>query len=111
MVCSLAGCATTENAQSIAAKTLLSSRQTVIAGATATDALCKQKILTPADCTKAAELYEQSQAAYNLASEAFLVAVQTGNAVDWKAYLVKEDTFKNVAGSAVACYNAFGGAK
>ena len=109
LLCSLTACATTENVYSIAAKTLLNSRQAVIAGATVTDTLCKQKVLKVDDCTKAAVMYEQAKASYALASDAFVLAVQSGNSADWSAYLIKEADYKTVAGSAIACYQAFTG--
>lgn len=107
--CSMAACATTETPQSLAAKTLLSSRQAVIAGATTTDALCKQKILSLGDCKKAEVLYKQAQTSYALASNAFVLAIQTGSSSDWKTYLLVEADYKTLAGSTVACYDSFRG--
>jgi hypothetical protein len=114
LCCSLAaGCAAVqETPQSIAAKTLLTSRQAVIAGATTVDALCKQNIVKPADCVTAATLYKQSQAAYNVASDAFVLSIQTANAADWTEYLKAESSFTVLAQSTIVACQAFsGGAK
>jgi len=91
----------------VSAKTLLTSRQAVIAGATTVDALCKQGVVKPVDCTKASTLYLQAQAGYNVASDAFVLAVQTGTSADWSAYLAKEADFKALAASAISCYQEF----
>lgn len=112
---SLTGCPSnkaTETPQSIAAKTLLSSRQAVIAGATTVDTLCKQHVVKPEDCATAALYYDQAQTAYGVASDAFVLAVKTGASSDWTVYLTKEASYKELAASAIACYSSFqGGAK
>ncbi|MRR33171.1 hypothetical protein EG829_00525 [bacterium] len=84
--CLYAGCATTETPQSIAAKSLLSSRQGVIAAATTVDALCSQGIIGKADCDKAAKTYTQAQAAYNTASDAFLLYIQLSDSASLKRF-------------------------
>ena len=111
LLLTLSACAHTETPQSLAAKTLLTSRQAVIAGATTVDALCKQGVVKPIDCATASTLYKQSQSAYNVASDAFVLAIQTGASADWAQYLTKEADYKALAASAIAAYNQFGGGK
>ena len=98
--CSMAACATTENAQSIAAKSMLTSRQAVIGAATATDALCKQKTLSEANCAMAKVAYDQFQICYGAATDTFLLYLQKG-AGDYNA----------LAAQVVACQQTFGGVK
>lgn len=100
LVFSLSACATTENAQSIAAKSMLTSRQAVIGAATATDALCKQKTLSAANCMMAKAAYEQFQVCYGAASDTFLLYVQKG-AGDYNALALQ----------VIACQQTFGGVK
>jgi len=69
----LAGCATTETPQSMAAKSLLTARQGVIAAATTADELCIQGVMKQKDCDRAKEIYTQAQAAYLTASDAYLL--------------------------------------
>jgi len=78
LIIGLSACATTETPQSIAVKTLLSTRQGIIAAATTADELCTQGVLRQADCDKALALYKQGQAAYLVASDAFQVYLDTG---------------------------------
>jgi hypothetical protein len=83
------GCATTgkqETPQSIAAKSLLTTRQAIIATATTADSLCAQGYLQQDDCTRASYLYIQAQAAYAVASDAFLVYLTAGDAASRQAY-------------------------
>ena len=70
---SLTACATTETPQSVAAKTLLTTRQGIIAAATSADALCTRNVLKQADCDKIAVIYRRTQPAYSLASDALLL--------------------------------------
>lgn len=75
----LAGCATDQAAkqspQAIAAKSLLSARQGVIAAATTADDLCRQGVMGQKQCDTARLIYDQAQTAYATASDALLVYV------------------------------------
>lgn len=89
----MGGCATDQTAnqtpQAIAAKSLLSARQGVIAAATTADALCSQGIMSQADCDKAKGIYTQAQQAYTTASDAFLVYLVANDEISKKQF---EDT-------------------
>lgn len=90
--CLFAGCATTETPQSVAAKSLLSARQGVIAAATTVDALCDQGVIGAADCNMAAEKYRQAQAAYNTASDAFLLYIQISDSASQQKFQEAQGT-------------------
>jgi flagellar basal body-associated protein FliL len=83
----ITGCATTETPQSTAAKSLLGTRQGIIAVATTADELCTQGVMKQADCDTAAKVYTQAQVAYNLASDAFLVYLDTGQPGGFEAVM------------------------
>lgn len=85
----LYGCATPgkpQTPQSIAAKSFLSSRQAIIAAGMTADTLCSQGVMKQAECDRAGMIYRQAQAAYATASDAFIIAIQTGNAQSWRDY-------------------------
>lgn len=109
VILGLCGCATQETAQSLGAKTLLSARQTVIAGAVAVDALCEKRMLGDADCKTAATSYLQAELAYATASDALELAVKSGQADDWKKYIASQSNFQQLAADATKLYNAFRG--
>lgn len=73
----LTGCAgiqgTRQSPQAIAAKSLLSTRQGIIAAAMTADTLCTQGAMKQADCDRAEEMYGLAQQAYGTAADAFLV--------------------------------------
>jgi hypothetical protein len=93
---SLTACATTETPQSITAKSLLSSRQAVIASAATVDTLCKQKVMSMADCMAAKKAYEQFQACYGAASDTFILYVQKG-----------DGDYNSLVSQVVACQQSF----
>lgn len=105
----LAGCATTESAQSLTAKSLLTSRQAVISSAQAADDLCTQDIMKQADCDKARELYKQGQAAYNAAADGFLLYLQTGSVSDEAQLAALSARLSNINMDLTALLQAFGG--
>lgn len=82
----LAACATTsptapvanDNPQILAGKSLLAVKASIVAAATATDALCKQNQLSLGTCIRASELYEQSKPAYVAAVDAYLLMSTQG---------------------------------
>lgn len=96
----LSACATTETPQSIAAKTLLTSRQAVIGAAKTTDALCKSKTLSPADCAAAKKAYEQYQVCYNSVSDTFILYVHDG-----------KGDYNMLVNEIMTCQQSFGGVK
>jgi len=114
-LCSLmffSGCATTESAQSIAAKSLLSTRAAIITSAQAADDLCTQGIMKQADCDKALELYKQGQAAYNAASDGFLLYLETGALTDEAQFEALRSRLSNINSDLTAVLQSFtGGAK
>ncbi|MEA5113035.1 MAG: hypothetical protein VB050_03325 [Geobacteraceae bacterium] len=85
-ICCLTGCATTETPQSLAAKSLLSTRQGVIAAATTVDGLCAQGVVKQKDCDRASGIYSQAQAAYLTASDAFLLYLQISNDISLQKF-------------------------
>jgi len=105
---SLAACASVETPQSITAKSLLSSRQTVIAAAVTADTLCKQKAIKASDCEVIKTQYERFQVGYNIASGSFVVYVQTGNETAWKQ---AEAVFQKLSADTLACLATYGGVK
>jgi hypothetical protein len=74
-----------ETPQSIVAKSLLVSRQGIIAAAETADTLCAQGIMKQEDCNQARNIYEKAQAAYTAASDAFLLSLTTHDAQDYEA--------------------------
>ena len=98
--CSMVACATTETPQSMAAKTLLLTRQTVIAAARTTDELCKLGTVKQPECIQAKTAYEHFQVCYEPTSTAFLMAIQNG-----------AGDYNKLANDALACQQAFGGTK
>jgi len=94
IVLSLPGCATVETPQSLAAKSLLTTRQGVIAAATTVDGLCSQGVLKQADCDKAALIYIQAQAAYATTSDAFLVYLQLADSASLQKFQDAQLTFQ-----------------
>jgi hypothetical protein len=88
----ISGCATTETPQSIAAKSLLSTRQGIIAAATTADDLCTQGVMKQPDCDTGAKVYTEAQVIYNLASDAFLVYLDTGKPDDFEAAMSRFKT-------------------
>jgi len=111
-ICSLlffAGCATTETPQSIAAKSLLTSRQAIITSAEAANDLCSQGVMKQSDCDKARDLYKQGQAAYNAASDGFLLYLQSGNMADEAAFEALRARLSNINSDLVVLLQAFGG--
>lgn len=89
-----------ESPQSIAAKTLLTTRQAVIGAATATDALCKTGQLKQPECQTAKKAYEQFQVCYEPLSTAFLLYVQNGSG-----------DYNKLVSDTLLCRQAFGGLK
>lgn len=73
------GCATVETPQSLAAKSLLTTRQGIIAAATTVDGFCTQGLLKQPDCDNASRIYNQAQTAYTTAADAFLLYLQLSN--------------------------------
>lgn len=99
MACSLTACPR-ETPQSVAAKTLLTTRQAVIGAATATDALCKTGQLKQPECQAAKRAYEQFQVCYEPLSTAFLMYVQNGSG-----------DYNKLVGDVLTCQKSFGGLK
>lgn len=62
-----------ETPQSVAAKSLLSARQGIIAAATTADALCSQGFMKQNACNQVRELYNDAQPAYAAAADAYLL--------------------------------------
>lgn len=81
-----AGCATTETPQSLAAKSLLTTRQGIIAAATTVDGLCSQGVMKQQDCDRAAAMYTQAQAAYVTASDTFLLYLQLSDSASLRKF-------------------------
>ncbi len=106
---SISGCATTESAQSVAAKSLLSTRATIITSAQAADDLCTKGIMKQTDCDKARELYTQGQAAYNAASDGFLLYLNTGNLSDEAVFETLRVRLGVINSDLAALLQAFGG--
>lgn len=82
----LSGCATIETPQSLAAKSLLTTRQGVIVAAGAIDDLCSQGVLRQTDCDNAAVMYTQAQAAYATAVSAFLFYLQVSDSTSLQQF-------------------------
>lgn len=109
--CLFAGCATTETPQSVAAKSLLTARQGVIAAATTIDALCVQGVIGAADCSMAAEKYRQAQAAYDTSSDAFLLYIQMSDSASLKRFEEAQSTLLALFLDIDKMVSTFGGTK
>ncbi|MFH1027692.1 MAG: hypothetical protein V1791_06795 [Pseudomonadota bacterium] len=90
------GCATVETPQSLAAKSLLTTRQGVIAAATTVDGLCSQGVMKKADCNQAALIYKQAQAAYATTSDAFLLYLQLSDSASLQKFQDAQLTFQRL---------------
>lgn len=106
VILALPGCATVETPQSLAAKSLLSTRQGVIAAATTIDSLCSQGVMRQADCNQAALIYAQAQASYAATSDAFLLFLQLSDTASLQkfqqAQLTFQALFRDIDGMATA---------
>jgi hypothetical protein len=101
LLISVAGCGPiAETPQSIAAKSMLTTREAVIGMAVTADNMCRQKIIAEAECLQAKKAYEQFQVCYGVASDTFLLYVRNG-AGDYNALAIQ----------VLACKEAFGGGK
>lgn len=85
MLCS---CATgvKETPQSVATKTLLAMKETIVATATVGDRLCKAGRLDPATCQDLSSYYILAGPAYDVAANALSAAITKDTAVTWDAY-------------------------
>lgn len=83
MFCS---CATTDTPQSIATKSLLAMKDTIVATAVVGDRLCKAGRIAPDTCQDLAGYYILAGPAYDLAADSLAAAVKYDNADSWEKY-------------------------
>ena len=109
----LVACATSptrnESPQSVSAKSLLSARQLIISAGITADSLCTTGVLKQRDCDQARDLYEQGQAAYRVAADAFLIALEAGDSSSWKEFEATQPRLMSLATNLDTLVKSFSG--
>lgn len=84
----LAGCATLRNdtPEALAAKSLLTAKEGIVAAARTGDALCDERRLAPEKCGQLADYYRRAMPAYDLAADSLAAAIRIGDAQGWARY-------------------------